>query len=163
MPSVIILNECYHQVTRQNKCLGEAPATQHPSWEPQLVGFKLQTQSYRIKHGSVRTEVWFWLETSLHHQHIILSVLKHSVPHLLCIFDSYTKKRKGSLTWYFGHCSFASENEEDELIELSKEEELSPPGFSWQHFPNTRTWASLQSFWNTDMYHSKTHSHEITN
>lgn len=95
MPSVIILNECYHQVTRQNKCLGEAPATQHPSWEPQLVGFKRQTQSYRIKHGSVRTEVWFWLETSLHHQHIILSVLKHSVPHLLCIFDSYTKKKEG--------------------------------------------------------------------
>lgn len=40
------------------------------------------------------------------------------------------------LTWYLGHWSFTSE---DEVTELSSEEELSPPGFSWQHFPKTFT------------------------
>lgn len=66
---------------------------------------------------------------------------KTVIPHRLVAFDMHyeRKKKKKQLTWYFGHCSFGSENEEDELIELSKEEELSPPGFSWQHFPKTLT------------------------
>lgn len=140
------------RVIKQNKCPGETAAILDTSQENQLVGFRLvQTQSCRIKHYWVGTKVWFWLKTALYCQPPISSILQYSVPHLLLAFDmGYAKKEEEWLTWYFGHWSFGSENEEDELIELSNEEELSPPGFSWQHFPKTLTWASLQSFWNTD-------------
>ena len=84
------------QVLRQNKCPGEIAAIQDTSRENQLVGVRLvQTQSYRIKHYWVRTKVWFWLKTSLHRQPLISSILKHSVPHLLLVFDmDYGKKKK---------------------------------------------------------------------
>lgn len=139
---------------RQNKCPGAIAAIQDTTQKNQLIGLRLvQSQSYRIKHYWVRTKGWLWLKMALHCQPLILGILNHSVPLICHWYFTWAiggeKKKREQLTWYFGHCSFGSEKEEEELIELSREEELSPPGFSWQHFPKTLTCASLQSFWNT--------------
>lgn len=123
-------------ITGINALEKSLPFKTHPKRTSWLVLDLITPKATELNIPESQSGSWTENRTPLPASHF--KYFKTVVPHLLLAFDMYYKEKK-QLTWYFGHCSFGSENEEDELIELSKEEELSPPGFSWQHFPKTLT------------------------